>query len=85
MKQLRELIIAVLIAAIPIVIILLLVYLEAFSAPKPVSTAYEPYKAFSIPMDTSLYKEWEDKFDTSYVDSWGITHYTRKEYEDFKK
>lgn len=81
MKQFRELIIAVLIAAIPVVLVLLAVYMEAFSRPEQPVGAYEPFKAFSIPMDTSLYKEWEDKFDTVYTDGNGITHVTRKEYE----
>lgn len=78
MKRTIELIIALLIAAVPIIVVLVMVYFSAFSEDKPITGPYEPYKAFSIPMDTSLYQEWEDNFDTSYVDSWGIMYITRK-------
>lgn len=51
--------------------------------PLPVKqSAWEPYRPVEVspPMDTSLYTEWEDNFDTTFVDENGITHITRKEY-----
>ena len=41
--------------------------------------AWQPWKPVVVsPMDTSLYELWDDKFDTTYVDSWGIKYVTRK-------
>jgi hypothetical protein len=78
MKRIKEIIIAILIVAIPVTLILFVVYLEVSSTPKAVKNAYEPFRKFSIPMDTSLYQEWEDNFDTSYTDSYGIITYSHK-------
>lgn len=49
---------------------------------EPKQLAWEPYRPVEVspPMDTSLYTEWEDNFDTSFVDDWGIKYVTRKEY-----
>ena len=76
-KRIKEVIIAFLIAMIPVGIILLCIYFDAVSQ-QPVPGPYEPNKTFSVPYDTSLYKDWVDNFDTSYTDSWGILHVTHK-------
>lgn len=51
---------------------------------EPKRPVWEPYRPVEVspPMDTSLYVEWEDNFDTTFVDEDGITHVTRKEYEE---
>lgn len=41
--------------------------------------AWQPWKPVEVSsIDTSLYEVWDDKFDTTYVDSWGIKYVTRK-------
>lgn len=78
MKRIKDIIIAVLLALLPIILISVTVYLEIYASPKKSVIMYEPRRAFSIPMDTSLYQQWEDNFDTVFTDSWGITTYSHK-------
>lgn len=79
MKTTRYLLEALVIAAG-----LMIMMLVVAAKPKPAElVAYAPWEpvVVSPSTDTLLYQEWEDNFDTTYVDDWGITHVTRKEYE----
>ena len=60
-----------------------MIIILGLTQPLPVKqSAWQPYRPVEVspPMDTSLYTEWEDNFDTTFVDDYGITHVTRKEY-----
>lgn len=60
-----------------------MVIILGLTQPLPASkSTWQPYRPVEVspPMDTSLYTEWEDNFDTTFVDDYGITHVTRKEY-----
>lgn len=78
MKTTRYLLEALCIAA-GLMIMMLVVAAKPKEA-EPV--AFGTWKPVSVlpPTDTTLYTEWEDNFDTTYVDDWGITYVTRKEY-----
>lgn len=70
-----------LLEALCIAVGLMIMMLVVAAKPKEAEpVAYEPWKPVSVlpPMDTTLYKEWKDNFDTTYVDDWNITYKTKK-------
>lgn len=83
-KRIVELIIAFLIAMIPLSIILLCIYFDAKSE-KVITAYYEPFKpvtVWSMPEDTNLKSvetvEWDNKLDSVIIHKDGIIVHTRK-------
>lgn len=80
MKQARTFIEAVLIVT---ALVTGMIIILGLTQPLPVKqSTWQPYRPVEVspPMDTSLYTEWEDNFDTSFTDEDGVYHVTRKEY-----
>lgn len=80
MRQLQAFIEAILII---FALVTGMVIILGLTQPLPASkSTWQPDRPVNVspPTDTSLYVEWEDNFDTTFVDDWGITHVTRKEY-----